>query len=126
MDKKTETLDSALRQSISAKIVNLMQKLNLSIEEAALNAGLEYSNFYYVMKGKNTPRLDTLLKIARSLNVPPEYFFKDIKVRNNRRRDNLLQKNTLLNKIIKEAGKLEKSAQTFFLKVLKTYNSRQN
>ena len=124
MDKKTETLDSVLRQSISAKIVDLMQALNLSIEEAALNAGLEYSNFYYVMKGKNTPRLDTLLKIARSLNVPPEYFFKDIQVRNNRRRDNLLQKNTLLNKIIKEAGKLEKSAQTFFLKVLKIYNHR--
>jgi transcriptional regulator with XRE-family HTH domain len=124
MNKKTESLDCALRRSISAKIVNLMQTLNLSIEEAALNAGLEYSNFYYIMKGKNTPRLDTLLKIAQSLNVPPEYFFKDIKVRNNRRRDNLLQKHTLLNKIIKETTKLEKSAQTFFLKVLKTYNNK--
>ncbi|MDR1452512.1 MAG: helix-turn-helix domain-containing protein [Candidatus Margulisbacteria bacterium] len=124
MDKKNETLDCALRRSISAKIVNLLQTLNLSIEEAALNAGLEYSNFYYVMKGKNTPRLDTLLKIARSLNVPPEYFFKDVKVRTNSRRDSLLQKNTLLNKIIKETNKLEKPAQTFFLKVLKIYNGR--
>ncbi|MDR1323131.1 MAG: helix-turn-helix domain-containing protein [Candidatus Margulisbacteria bacterium] len=124
MDKKAEPLDCVLRRSISAKIVNLMQALNLSIEEAALNAGLEYSNFYYIMKGRNTPRLDTLLKIAQSLNVPPEYFFKDIKVWNNRRRDNLLQKHTLLNKIIKEANKLEKPAQTFFLKVLKIYNHK--
>ncbi|MDR2431408.1 MAG: helix-turn-helix domain-containing protein [Candidatus Margulisbacteria bacterium] len=112
-----------LRQVLAGRINRLLKLRGLSIEKASIEAELEYSNFYYITKGKKMPRVDTLLKIARGLNVPPEYFLRDMPLKIGRQpkpKDNLL-----LNKILGELNRLDQSAKTFLLKTLKLYNRQK-
>ena len=119
MPKEETGLSMRLRRSIAAKIRDLMRRQGLTLETAALNMGLEYSNFYYIAKGKKTPRLETLFKIASGLNVRPEYFFNDAPDGNKTPKHSPLKFN-----ILKEVDKLKLPGQAFLLNVLKIYNNR--
>ncbi|MDR1997164.1 MAG: helix-turn-helix domain-containing protein [Candidatus Margulisbacteria bacterium] len=121
--KHPNQIDNRLRRAIAAKIQDLMKVLDLSIEEAALSSELEYSNFYYIVKGKKTPRLDTLFKIAHGLHVQPEYFLintPDQDRRNGHQKDKMLS-----NEILNELAKMDNSAKTFLLNMLKLYNTKK-
>jgi transcriptional regulator with XRE-family HTH domain len=119
MFKNNSGLSAPLRQSISAKIRELMRRQGLTTETAALNMGLEYSNFYYIVTGKKTPRLETLLKIAGGFNVRPEYFLNDLPQQNSAAKVSSLKFN-----ILKEIDKLKLPEQAFLLNVLKLRNAR--
>ena len=119
MSKDNSDLSASLRQSIATKIRHLMQQQGLTIETAALNMGLEYSNFYYIATGKKTPRLETLIKIANGLNVQPEYFLNDFGKQYKSQKNSILKFN-----ILREVDKLKLSSQTFLLTILKIYNKQ--
>lgn len=112
-----------LRQVLATKINNLLKVRGLNIEEASVESELEYSNFYYICKGKKMPRVDTLLKIAKGLNVPPEYFLRDMQIRLTKQRKN--KGDLLLNKIIREIDKLNSSDRDFLFKTLKLRNKQK-
>ncbi|GBR73542.1 transcriptional regulator XRE family [Candidatus Termititenax aidoneus] len=117
MFKNNSSLSAPLRQSIAAKIRDLMRQQGLTTETAALNMGLEYSNFYYIVTGKKTPRLETLIKIANGLNVRPEHFLNDLPQPNSAAKISSLKFN-----ILKEIDKLKLPEQAFLLNVLKLRN----
>jgi transcriptional regulator with XRE-family HTH domain len=117
MFKNSSGISAPLRQSISAKIRGLMRQQGLTTETAALNMGLEYSNFYYIVRGKKTPRLETLIKIASGFNVRPEYFLNDFSQPNSAAKVSSLKFN-----ILKEIDKLKLPEQAFLLNVLKLRN----
>jgi transcriptional regulator with XRE-family HTH domain len=119
MFKNSSSLSAPLRQSIAVKIRDLMRRQGLTTETAALNMGLEYSNFYYIATGKKTPRLETLLKIASGLNVRPEYFLNDLPQPTFTAKISSLKFN-----ILKEVDKLKLPEQAFLLNVLKLRNTR--
>ncbi|GBR76787.1 transcriptional regulator XRE family [Candidatus Termititenax persephonae] len=123
MEKDHNHLQLVLRKSIAQKLNALMKKQGLTIENAALSMELEYSNLYYVVKGRKLPRLDTLIKIANGLSVPVEYFFKNIPSKN----ISLVavKNNIFRRKIFKELDRLDQPAQTFLLSVLRLYNNRR-
>jgi len=119
MGKNNSDISAVLRQSIAAKIRDLMQRQGLTMETAALNIGLEYSNFYYIATGKKTPRLETLIKIASGLNVRPEYFLDNPTKQNKPPQTSALKFN-----ILREVDKIPPSGQTLLLTFLKVYNHR--
>ncbi|MDR1453851.1 MAG: helix-turn-helix domain-containing protein [Candidatus Margulisbacteria bacterium] len=119
MFKNNSGLSAPLRQLIATRIRDLMRRQGLTTETAALNMGLEYSNFYYIVRGKKTPRLETLLKIADGLNVRPEYFLNDLPKQNSAAKVSSLKFN-----ILKEIDKLKLPEQAFLLNVLKLRNAR--
>lgn len=73
-----------LSNAIRDHIKDLMQQQNLTVSELAKQSGLTQSTVDSVLHKQNTnPRIDTIHKIIKALNIPvPEFFnhpkFKDL------------------------------------------------
>lgn len=64
------------------KITEYVDKLKsngLNINEIIQSTGIGRSSFYEIMKGRQTPKLDTANKIANALKVDIKELFPDLK-----------------------------------------------
>jgi transcriptional regulator with XRE-family HTH domain len=54
----------------TAKVLMIMNQRNISIYKMTIYSGLEHSTISRILSGKRSrPRIDTVVKIARSLNL---------------------------------------------------------
>ena len=59
-----------LGATIDANVRRLAKSSGLSMTALAEAAGISRSHLYAVLDGSKTPRVDTLLRLARTLGVP--------------------------------------------------------
>ena len=74
-----QLLSSAIREHIK----DLMQQQNLTVSELARRSGLTQSTVDSVLHTQNTnPRIDTIHKMIKALNIPVPEFFNHHKFKN--------------------------------------------
>lgn len=70
MARKTQALD-ALKQRFGENLVLLRSRADISQEQAALRASLHKTEISLLERGLRLPRLDTIVKVAGSIEVEP-------------------------------------------------------
>ena len=66
--------------TVTANIQAIMERKNLSAPEVARRAGLNQTGVYDILSGKSrSPKIETLGKIAKALNVPVALLFEEPK-----------------------------------------------
>ena len=70
MDEKLRSELDALGATLDANVRRLAAAKDLSMSELAARTGISRSHLYAILDGSKTPRLDTLLRLARVLAVP--------------------------------------------------------
>jgi len=63
---------------IVENIERIRHKKNITIDDLALDADISRSNVHYILKGKNLPTLNSLVKIAKALNVSLQDVIGDV------------------------------------------------
>jgi len=64
-----------LRQELGSRIKSLRQERGLTLERAALNAGIAASTIYKIEAGKVSPSFENLMRIAHGFRVGIEQLF---------------------------------------------------
>jgi len=64
-------------KQISKKIVYFRNKKNITQEKLALNSGLNRAYVGYIERGERKPTVETLARIAKSLDVKLYQLFQD-------------------------------------------------
>jgi len=78
MDNENKELTNAdLKQLLSKKLAFLRQNSRQTIENTALDLGMNFSEYYRLLKGDRLPHLLTLLKINRKYDLSMDWWFRD-------------------------------------------------
>jgi transcriptional regulator with XRE-family HTH domain len=67
-----------LRPALGARIKELRKRLGISQEELASRAGMHWTYLSDLERGRQTPTLDMLNRVARGLNVTLADFFSPL------------------------------------------------
>ena len=68
----------ACRRVIGANLENIRLAKNLSLEEVSAQSGMNLVHIYRLEKGKTAPTIETLLRLACSLDIRLERLFKGV------------------------------------------------
>ena len=99
---------------IGLKIKELRKRKNLSQEELAELIDINFRTIQRIETGKNTPSLETLLKLSEALDINIQDFFN---VEHYKSRENLIKEiNTIANKLD------DKKLQEFYKAIYTFYN----
>lgn len=64
--------------TVTSNIKSIMERKNLSAPEVARRAGINPTGVYDILSGKSrSPKIETLGKIAKGLNVPIAQLFEE-------------------------------------------------
>ncbi len=68
---------STILINIGQKVFQRRKELNLTQDELAVLADIDRTYIGYIENGKQNITISVLIKIAKALNVEPNYFFND-------------------------------------------------
>jgi transcriptional regulator with XRE-family HTH domain len=79
MSTEKELTNEQLKKLLSKKLALLRQKNKQTIEATALDLGMNFSEYYRLLKGDRLPHLLTLLKINRKYDLNMDWWFSELK-----------------------------------------------
>jgi transcriptional regulator with XRE-family HTH domain len=81
MDSNKNISNESLKKLLGRKLEQLRQNSNQTIEATALDLGLNFSEYYRLLKGKRLPHLRTLLNINTKYGISMDWWFSDLEIK---------------------------------------------
>jgi transcriptional regulator with XRE-family HTH domain len=76
MDK--EITNDALKELLSQKLALLRQNSKQTVEATAFDLGMDYSEYYRLLRGERLPHLRTLLRINKKYGISMDWWFNKL------------------------------------------------
>ena len=76
MDK--EITNEELKELISQKLALLRQNSRQTVEATAFDLGMDYSEYYRLLRGERLPHLRTLLRINKKYGISMDWWFNKL------------------------------------------------
>ncbi|MDR1322823.1 MAG: helix-turn-helix transcriptional regulator [Candidatus Margulisbacteria bacterium] len=115
-------IEKKLKNLVCAKLKQIKEKNDSSLEEMAYEIGLDYASFYSIYKGKTLPRMVTLFQISETYGIPLAFWFRDAERLAVRKKAAQRRKQST---IIRLYDRLGADAQKAVLKILRHYLRKQ-
>jgi transcriptional regulator with XRE-family HTH domain len=113
MDRELTNAD--LKSLISRKLTKLSADSKQTIEESGRDLGMDYSEYYRLLKGIRLPHLLTLLKINQKYGVSMDWWFNDMETDNKKNTAKIAEF-----ELVNNFKKLDEQAQNFISEILRS------
>jgi transcriptional regulator with XRE-family HTH domain len=120
MSVEKELTNECLKKLLSKKLAFLRQKHKQTIEETALDLGMNFSEYYRLLKGDRLPHLLTLLKINHKYGLNMDWWFSSL----NKLPGSpaALKQHSFERQVLRELKKVPPDLQKALLNMLKAFN----
>ena len=81
-----------LKEMIGSRIQEIRNKKGITQDRLSEKAGISPKYLSSIERGKENPTLDTILKLARSLDVKPDEFFTHLEIEDPAKRKSMIIK----------------------------------
>ena len=115
--------DAELKKIISAKLQQLRQKSQKTLEAAASFLDMDYAQYYRMIKGSNLPHLTTLIKLSNAYGVDITWWFNDTKL--SAKEKTVINKNVQETELLGRFRKLTPKSKDLALKIIEDIEQKQ-